>query len=79
MIMIENVFSAHRSDNTARDVTIQEKNADGNVTPISYDMGNSKSNTKFPVATKISFEASCIIRGFAHRMSYAIDRSIRVL
>jgi len=50
--MIENVFSAHRSDNTARDVTIQEKNVDGNATPISYDMGNSKSNTKISVATK---------------------------
>ena len=51
MIMIENMFSANRSDNTARDVTIQEKNADGNVTPISYDMGNLKSNTNIPVAT----------------------------
>jgi hypothetical protein len=51
MIMIENVFSAHRSDNTVRDVTIQEKNADGNVTPISYDMVNSKSNTNRAVAT----------------------------
>jgi len=40
MIMIENVFSANRSDNTTRDITIQEKNADGNVTPNKYDMGN---------------------------------------
>ena len=51
MIMIENMFSADRSDNTARDITIQEKNADGNVTPISYDTGNLKSNTNIPVAT----------------------------
>ncbi len=56
MIMIENVFSAHRSDNTARDVTIQEKNADGNVTSISYDMGNSKSNTNISVATNFVCE-----------------------